>query len=179
MTRCSELDEINRDSPRPTLLRHRRQRRHQPGGEDRSVVAIYGMPILDVEKAKKVLFVKRSMASGYAGVENRAVLPRQHNDAVSATPRRCVRRSSRRSKGRSASAPSWFWRRRVLYQSVHPKEEGAMSLRINSEAPTSRRRRRRASSAFTTGSAMAGHSCSRTRRTSRRCAPPSSAIWRA
>ena len=28
------------------------------------------MPILDVEKSSSVLFVKRSLASGYAGVDN-------------------------------------------------------------------------------------------------------------
>ena len=31
---------------------------------------IYGMPVLDVEKCKSILFVKRSLSPGYAGIDN-------------------------------------------------------------------------------------------------------------
>ena len=31
---------------------------------------IFGMPVLDVEKCKSVLFVKRSLSPGYAGIDN-------------------------------------------------------------------------------------------------------------
>jgi len=66
-----EMDEINEDFPETdVVLVIGANDIVNPGALDDASSPIYGMPVLEVWKAKTTVVMKRSMASGYAGVEN-------------------------------------------------------------------------------------------------------------
>lgn len=66
-----EMDEINDDFPRTDIvLVIGANDIVNPGAQDDPTSPIYGMPVLEVWKAGKVVVSKRTRAAGYAGVDN-------------------------------------------------------------------------------------------------------------
>ena len=66
-----EMDEINDDLPdTDVVLVIGANDIVNPGAQDDESSPIYGMPVLEVWKSEDVIVMKRSMATGYAGVQN-------------------------------------------------------------------------------------------------------------
>ena len=74
-----EMDEINDELPATDVVMVIGANDIvNPAAQEVPDSPIAGMPVLEVWKAKTVIVSKRSMATGYAGIENPLIFPRQH-----------------------------------------------------------------------------------------------------
>jgi NAD/NADP transhydrogenase beta subunit len=93
--RLKEMDEINDDFAKADVaLVIGANDVTNPAARTDTTSPIYGMPILNVDHAQNVIVLKRSMAAGFAGIDNPLAVPGRH-------ARRCQeeRRPRQRSKG--------------------------------------------------------------------------------
>ena len=75
--RLMEMDEINGDLPQTDVaLVIGANDVTNPAARTDQSSPIFGMPIIDVDKARTVMVIKRSMAAGFAGIDNPLVLSR-------------------------------------------------------------------------------------------------------
>ena len=91
-----EMDEANPELPdHRRRAGRRRQRRRQPGGQDDSPGSpIYGMPIINVDEAANVVFLKRSMRPGSPA----------STTSCSTTRRRCCSSATPRTRSKLVAA---------------------------------------------------------------------------
>jgi NAD(P) transhydrogenase subunit beta len=69
--RLLDMDEINGEFPQTDVaLVIGANDVTNPAARDDATSPIYGMPILDVDRARTVMVIKRSMAAGFAGIDN-------------------------------------------------------------------------------------------------------------
>jgi NAD(P) transhydrogenase subunit beta len=69
--RLMEMDDINSDLPQTDVaLIIGANDVTNPAARSDTSSPIYGMPIMDVDKARTVMVIKRSMSPGFAGIDN-------------------------------------------------------------------------------------------------------------
>ena len=94
-----EMDEINPDMPQVRRgPRGRGERRGEPRGPHDKTSPIYGMPIIDADKARTIFAIKRSQEPGLRRNRQRALLRRPDLDALR-------RRESGRRRARKTARP--------------------------------------------------------------------------
>ena len=122
-----EMDEINPEMPQcDVALVIGANDVVNPAARHDKTSPIYGMPIIDADKAQTVFAIKRSMNPGFAGIDNELYFTRQHADALrrrEGRRRRAGRSSCRADPGctEGGAYESWFEHRpRFVARDHHP-----------------------------------------------------------